>query len=347
MRKLRVLGALALTTALLWACGEDDPGFPSDTIPPARITDLAIWQVSDTSITLTWTAPGDDGDAGSAESYVLKRSDASITASNFEAATTVPGLPAPKIAGSTETFEVTAIDTNLTYHFALRTDDDHGNPSPISNQATWVHTGVPVHVVKSIPPARDNTIYEDGDSSNGTGDFIFAGETANTLARRALLYFAIADSLPAGAVIDSVEFTLHLSRTIVPLRTMTIHTLTADWGEGTSNADGLEGTGIHAQPGDATWTHRFYNTTNWTTPGGDFVALAVSSRGVSGVGFYTWKSAALATDVQSWLDTPATNFGWILIGDETASVSAKRFDSREHPVPTNRPKLTIYYTFVR
>jgi hypothetical protein len=47
--------------------------------------------------------------------------------------------------------------------------------------------------------------------------------------------------------------------------------------------------------------------------------------------------------VQAWLDTPANNFGWILIGDETTNGTAKRFNSREHPTPDNRPQLTIAF----
>jgi hypothetical protein len=48
--------------------------------------------------------------------------------------------------------------------------------------------------------------------------------------------------------------------------------------------------------------------------------------------------------VQSWVDNPATNFGWVLRGDETSSGSAKRFDSRQNSVPSFRPSLSITFT---
>ena len=46
----------------------------------------------------------------------------------------------------------------------------------------------------------------------------------------------------------------------------------------------------------------------------------------------------MVADVQSWLDNPASNFGWLVLGDETAIATAKRFDTRESASP---PVLTI------
>ncbi len=49
----------------------------------------------------------------------------------------------------------------------------------------------------------------------------------------------------------------------------------------------------------------------------------------------------MVSDVQSWLDNPAGNFGWLVLGDESASPTSKRFDTRESTTP---PVLTIEYT---
>jgi hypothetical protein len=49
-------------------------------------------------------------------------------------------------------------------------------------------------------------------------------------------------------------------------------------------------------------------------------------------------------DVQSWLDAPAFNYGWMLVGDESEGQTAKRFDSRQRVVASARPRLTIHYT---
>ena len=48
----------------------------------------------------------------------------------------------------------------------------------------------------------------------------------------------------------------------------------------------------------------------------------------------------MVADVQSWLDNPASNFGWLVLGDETAIATAKRFDTRESASP---PMLTIEF----
>lgn len=48
----------------------------------------------------------------------------------------------------------------------------------------------------------------------------------------------------------------------------------------------------------------------------------------------------MIADVQAWLDNPASNFGWLVLGDETGIATAKRFDTRESASP---PVLTIAY----
>jgi hypothetical protein len=197
----------------------------------------------------------------------------------------------------------------------------------------------------NINPIRDNTLYEfdplDGDVSNGVGDRFFAGVTALGEIRRGVLAFDIAGSIPPGSTITSVSLSMNMSRTISDTRTVELHKLLADWGEGTSDASGFEGMGITATTNDATWRHRFYNTIFWTTPGGDFSGTVSASQSVDDIGEYVWSSAQMVADVQSWLDNPATNFGWLVLGDESASTTAKRFDTRESTSP---PVLTIEYT---
>jgi hypothetical protein len=52
----------------------------------------------------------------------------------------------------------------------------------------------------------------------------------------------------------------------------------------------------------------------------------------------------MVSDVQGWLDNPSGNFGWIMIGDESGPLTAKRFDSRENGAVQNRPRLTVFHT---
>jgi hypothetical protein len=97
--------------------------------------------------------------------------------------------------------------------------------------------------------------------------------------------------------------------------------------------------------GDATWLHTFFDTTFWSNPGADFLGTVSATQSVSDTGFYTWGSTSqMVADVQDWLDNPATNFGWLVLGDESGPATAKRFDSRQNPVEANRPVLTVAYS---
>jgi hypothetical protein len=198
-----------------------------------------------------------------------------------------------------------------------------------------------------VTASRDNTLYEisGGLLSNGAGQHLFAGNSTSTTSRRALLRFDVAGSVPQGSTITSVTLRLNMSRTIAGATNVTLHRMTADWGEGASDAGGEEGGGAASATGDATWEHRFFSTVTWGTAGGDFAANAAASTAVDVLGGYTWgPTLEMTADVQAWLDAPATNFGWIVIGDETMAVTAKRFDSRENPTAANRPRLTIVFT---
>lgn len=198
----------------------------------------------------------------------------------------------------------------------------------------------------TLVPSKDNTLFESetGNLSNGAGLFFFAGRTNQGLLRRGLLAFDIAASVPAGAVIESVELRMEMNRTVAGNIEIGLHRVLADWGEGTSDAEGQEGPGGTSTAGDATWLHTFYDTATWSTPGGDFAANASASQVVGSFEFYTWGSnTALVADVQSWLDDPSGNFGWAVLGDESANRTVKRFASRENTAPTTRPMLTVTY----
>ncbi|TDI71430.1 MAG: T9SS type A sorting domain-containing protein [Bacteroidetes bacterium] len=200
-----------------------------------------------------------------------------------------------------------------------------------------------------LTPNKDNTLYESatGALSNGAGEHLFVGQTNLGFRRRILLSFALESAIPSGAEIDSVQLTLHMSRT--PLganaRRVSIHRVLADWGEGSSDALFNEGSGTAATPDDATWVHTFFDTAMWQNSGGDFDKIASASLLVDQIGTYTWKtSPKLVADVRDWLEKPLENFGWLLFGDEEFPQTTKRFDSRENPNGDFTPKLHIYYS---
>ncbi|MFH0894911.1 MAG: S8 family serine peptidase [Bacteroidota bacterium] len=61
----------------------------NDPTPPSAITDAAVTDKTFKSITLAWTAVGDDGNIGTASLYDLRYSTSQITANNFTSATQV------------------------------------------------------------------------------------------------------------------------------------------------------------------------------------------------------------------------------------------------------------------
>ena len=198
-----------------------------------------------------------------------------------------------------------------------------------------------------LTPSKDNTLIEtiDGATSNGIGEAVFCGRVGNFgggFKLRAVMAFDVS-AIPAGSTINSVSLTLVLIQTVNGDQTHMLHRLLADWGEGTSDASG--GSGAPSTPGDATWLHTFFPDQFWTNPGGDFVPVASASQTVPGVtGPVTWSDPLLAADVQSWLDAPATNFGWLMTGNEDEIFTSKKFASKDNFVEEDRPKLTIDFT---
>jgi len=209
-----------------------------------------------------------------------------------------------------------------------------------------IFTGTTLAETITIEASQDNTLYESsqGALSNGSGTFIFCGQTDGVGLRRAVVAFKDLSAIPPGATITSVKFHLYLSKQNSPGTMLQLARLTSDWGEGASDATGPEGQGAAAQTGDATWNHTFFNNMTWNSPGGDFNPTSTAQIMVDGVGDYMFNSSpAMVADVEDWLANPAGNFGWILTANESA-VSARRFTSREGGNPDRRPRLEIEYS---
>jgi subtilisin family serine protease len=108
----------------------------NDPTPPNPITDIAMESSTFKTITLVWTATGDDGSTGTASMYDLRYSTSPITASNFSSATQISGEPTPLPAGTQESVIVSGLNYNTTYYFAIKAIDNVGNYSEISNIAS-------------------------------------------------------------------------------------------------------------------------------------------------------------------------------------------------------------------
>ena len=104
--------------------------------PPAAVSDFAASVPDmDGSLTLTWTAPGDDGTTGTAAIYDIRYYWYEITTDSWLSATELEDEPVPQAAGSDESLDVTGLNRSTTYYFAIRTQDAFGNWSDVSNNA--------------------------------------------------------------------------------------------------------------------------------------------------------------------------------------------------------------------
>lgn len=198
----------------------------------------------------------------------------------------------------------------------------------------------------TVIATQDNTLYQDasGSLSNGAGSGMFVGVPFSGGARRAVVAFDLRGQIPRGSTVTGARLVLNMSRTISGAAMVDAHRVTQAWGEGASVAGSGGGGGGLAQAGDATWLHTFFPNQTWNVAGGDFAAAASSSTSVASLGSYTWGStAAMVSDVQGWVNDPATNFGWLL-KDQTETVNAaKRFSTREDFNPATHPRLVIDY----
>lgn len=201
----------------------------------------------------------------------------------------------------------------------------------------------------TFEPVRDNTVFSNSTSNSAGKGYLYAGRINGGGLRRALMAFDLS-SIPAGTPVASASLSLfaNLSSGNSPgPGSMTLRRVTAQWGEGTSLPSGAGGQGAPATTGDATWLSRIFNTDAWTNPGGDFSGTDTASTVVDSEGDYAWSSAQLTADAQAWVDSPSTNQGWILIGDESTDFTAKRFGSKDltdGAIPGDHaPALSLIY----
>lgn len=199
-------------------------------------------------------------------------------------------------------------------------------------------------ITVSIEASADTSLFEEGELSNGAGEYLFTGLIATGPERRALLQYDLS-AVPVGATVQAATLGVSVSRTISGTVSVRLHALRASWGEGGVDAPGQEGTGAAAGTGDATWLERRLGSQPWSQPGGDFEAMESARAGLRGNGRYEFSGVGLVADVQRWVNEPSGNAGWILIGNPAAGFgSAKRLNSRENPDASSRPVLTVTYT---
>jgi subtilisin family serine protease/DNA-binding beta-propeller fold protein YncE len=114
-----------------------------DPTPPGRIADLRVQEVSSNSVTLRWTAPGDDGEAGRASSYEVRYAPEEAGSAAGAAGAVFANRLVPGPAGSEETLEVEGLDFARAYSFVVRGLDEWEQPGPFSDAVLAATLGTP------------------------------------------------------------------------------------------------------------------------------------------------------------------------------------------------------------
>ncbi|MBN1327082.1 MAG: hypothetical protein JW996_03945, partial [Candidatus Cloacimonetes bacterium] len=130
-----------------------------DDIPPSAIEDLEAVTGTD-FIQLIWTAPGDDGNQGTAMGYEIRFSQNPILPVNWDQAQQIELEIVPETSGTIQQFEISDLDLQVYYFFAIKSYDDEGNYSEVSNSPQAMITG------DVIPPAAIMDLQISSMSSN-------------------------------------------------------------------------------------------------------------------------------------------------------------------------------------
>jgi spore coat protein A len=246
------------------------------------------------------------------------------------------------------------------YTVTLEVVDD-GTPNLSATASTWASITNPVGSDQvTLPASQDNTIYSESDSSFGAGPCLQVGRPTQTrgsqpLIRRALIQFDLT-SIPPGSKIVSARLNLFRYTPGGPGNRLRVYRLLQDWGEGSSGASDSCSPpprvfGRTPTDSSSTWNYRFFGYgTVWgdagsPAPGGTFQSTYSDSEIVN-----TWEqdvglaSSGLTSDVADWVRDPASNHGWILLGEEEILGTGMRFGSRQNPIPSQAPSLTVSFT---
>ncbi len=173
--------------------------FENDNIPPAGINNLEIVTNSNdpkknptsNTLTLTWTSPGDDSLAGKAFGYDLRYSaDGPILSNiNFENSSKANNLPLPGISYQSETYTLGGLTSDTEYWFAIKTVDESGNISLLSNTISGRTLNPPSMALSknkftsNLTPgsiSNENFIIKNVSQQQSTLEFFLALESRNT-----------------------------------------------------------------------------------------------------------------------------------------------------------------------
>lgn len=198
----------------------------------------------------------------------------------------------------------------------------------------------------SLKPVADTSIFAAAPRNNlGASASMAVGSNAKNQPGRGLLRFDVAAALPPGAVVTraSLAFSVMKDPPAPENSTFEVHRMLVAWTEG----QGPGNLGRAAVVGETSWTNRIHPDVPWSAPGGtpgiDFATNASAVVSMLNEGRYEMEAPGLGEDVQTWINDPSSNFGWMLKNNlEGTAQTARRVATREDP--DNAATLTIDYT---
>lgn len=182
---------LVCLVLLFASCGDDVGVNNRDTTPPAAITDLEVTVVTEQSIALAWTAPGDNGGIGIAQEYELRLKEGEDF--DWGSATVVPDAPLPDSAGKRESMVVSGLASDSPYSFAVKAFDEQDNWSELSN----VVVATTLISTDSVPPSTISDLRViDSDTSQLTLSWTAPGDDGDSgIAHQYDVRYAVGSSL--------------------------------------------------------------------------------------------------------------------------------------------------------
>lgn len=120
---------------------------PADLAYPGTIKDLKLEEVGNTTINISFSAPGDDFYKGKASKYEIRYSEEAFTEDNFQKAKVYAYVPSPEKPKTEQLWQLRSLEPGKKYYIALRSFDENDNPSNISNI-------IAAETIDNIPPEK-------------------------------------------------------------------------------------------------------------------------------------------------------------------------------------------------
>lgn len=177
---------LVLSTSIMCGCSSSTSEKKEDVTPPPVPTELTITQIGNGSVHLTWKAVYDSGLKGY-NVYWLGGSEVDILNANLRFV-------------STNSTEITGLDYETLYYFAVTSIDQNDNESALSVQ----EGGKPLNTTSPAPPAEIDLVAENIDYPKIT---VYWAENEEP----DVAYYNLYRSLTAAGLEDSISFVISLT----------------------------------------------------------------------------------------------------------------------------------------